>query len=194
MGCGASHPTAIAVPSSTAGSVPKAVNTAGSAVVDKWLASIGLEEYGALFKDAGFDDMATVAELAKADLATIGVIKTGHVKKLLKHAEMLGEKQSVAKKAAAAGPASGKTLPASDAPKIELVPGDTSALAPQLVLRSEDPIPPKYQSFVRNGTQYRIYKKFYPANAPCEDRSAGQRPKHTVRPRAAFTRAQPHTR
>ena len=163
MGCGASsQQAAFADPHTSppratvaAPAVAKpAIEATAEKPVDMWLASIDMEEYTLLFKDAGYDDMETVAELTESELLTIGITKGGHIKKLLKHAQAVGEKAAMKRPPSS----DGKTLPVADVPKIAMDPNDTSVLAPKCVLRSEDRVPPEYQKFLRNGVQYRIYK------------------------------------
>ena len=58
-----------------------------------WLTDIvGLEEYFDILVNDGWDDLDSLQDITEKDLRTIGIIKTGHIKKLLRRIGQLHTK------------------------------------------------------------------------------------------------------
>ena len=55
----------------------------GHQMISKWLRNKGLEEYGDLLIDHGFDRMELVLEMTDHDLQSIGISKVGHRRLLM---------------------------------------------------------------------------------------------------------------
>eukprot|EP01097_Dermamoeba_algensis_P001761 TRINITY_DN1667_c0_g1_i1.p1 TRINITY_DN1667_c0_g1~~TRINITY_DN1667_c0_g1_i1.p1 ORF type:complete len:561 (+),score=175.14 TRINITY_DN1667_c0_g1_i1:95-1684(+) len=54
-----------------------------------WLKGMGLDEYGQIFADYGYDDLGIVAEITEQDLDYMKIVKPGHRKKILLAASKL---------------------------------------------------------------------------------------------------------
>ena len=63
----------------------------GPASVTEWLEMIGMSSYQAVFEEAGFRSLETVARLDESDLDALQSIKPGHCKKILICARQLAE-------------------------------------------------------------------------------------------------------
>jgi hypothetical protein len=132
--------------------------------VESWLKSIRMDEYCGHFKQAGIDDLLTVAKMSPDDMERAGVVKVGHKKKMQKQCVLLSEllRRSAMLSATPAAP-----VPPG---QIELDAADMGALAPRTFLRSHEPVPPGIRSFSCQGNRVRLHKHVHEANAPCEDR------------------------
>eukprot|EP01061_Rhynchopus_euleeides_P032982 TRINITY_DN549_c2_g1_i2.p2 TRINITY_DN549_c2_g1~~TRINITY_DN549_c2_g1_i2.p2 ORF type:complete len:555 (+),score=191.60 TRINITY_DN549_c2_g1_i2:231-1895(+) len=65
--------------------------------VPEFLKQHGLEEYGAVFAENGFDDMADVLQLTDSDLLAIGIDKLGHRRKIMRVLEANASKKALSR-------------------------------------------------------------------------------------------------
>jgi serine/threonine protein phosphatase PrpC len=140
--------------------------------VEQWLTEIRLEEYADAFKAAGLTTLVKVSQMTDADLESAGVVKMGHRKKLMKHKALVSThmaRQKVSDSPAVMpAPARSAAVPLCT---LEVSGDDTGRMAPQTVLRSNDPVPQLLTDLpLTKGARARVFKSVHAANAPCEDR------------------------
>jgi hypothetical protein len=61
-------------------------------IIEEWLCSLQLGQYGESFLDNGYDDLEICKQIGDLDLDAIGVVDQAHRKKLLKSIKTLREK------------------------------------------------------------------------------------------------------
>lgn len=156
-------------PFTEGGSVPTSVR--------QWLTEIRMQEYAEAFQAAGLTTLVKVTQMCEADLERAGVQKNGHKKKLMKHRELVAthmERQEVASSSTPGrSPLRSLSFKAAPVPisTLEVTPDGAGRMAPQTVLRSDDPVPALLTSLpLTDGARVRVFKGVHAANDPCEDR------------------------
>lgn len=158
-------------PFTEGGSVPTSVR--------QWLTEIRMLEYAESFQAAGLTTLVKVTQMCEADLQRAGVVKNGHKKKLMRHKELVAA--HMRRQADADGsPSADAKSPGSETPgsvkapvlisTLEVTPDDSGRMAPQTVLRSDDPVPALLANLPQTKGRVRVFKGVHAANDPCEDR------------------------
>ena len=154
-------------PFAEGGSVPTSVR--------QWLTEIRMQEYSESFQAAGLTTLVKVTQMCEADLQRAGVVKNGHKKKLMRHRELVSAHMRRQVSVGGSPIADARSPTSVKAPvlisTLEVTPDDSERMAPQTVLKSDDPVPALLANLpLATGGRVRVFKGVHAANDPCEDR------------------------